>query len=143
MKIKVLSGIERYENQLTDRLKVTASFLTRLHQKFPDTDLFCFEFYDAKVLMNVGINSVHPPKSNGPIRSANLPGKFGLGLQYASYNLEDTVEWEIKEEGSIALHSYLSSLFSTGFDFEQPAGKIHKYDRVFQIEELRSLFQIK
>ena len=93
MKIKVLSGIERYENQLTDRLKVTASFLTRLHQKFPDTDLFCFEFYDAKVLILDEPTAVLTPQETDELlRNMKKLKAKGTSIVFITHKLREVKE---------------------------------------------------
>lgn len=144
MKILVPTYVAKYEGDLSDRLKVTVSFIARLHRKYKGPDIFMFDFYDAKILMDVGVCSVHPPKSQEPLLCGNYgDNKYAIGLRGAKgRSMVDLVEWEIHSETDIALHTYLTSLFYTDFDFEGEFVQRRKRERRFSSTQLKELFNL-
>lgn len=145
MKIPIPKYLASYEDQLSDRLKVTVSFLAKLHRRYKGIDIFMFYFYDAKVLMDVGLCSVHPPKSQGPILCGNYGHeRFALGLINAKkQKMSETIEWEIEDETCIALHTYFNTLYYGDFDFEGDTYKIiNGRQRRFTSTQMKEMFNL-
>ena len=100
--------------------------------------------YDSKIIMGYPLCSVHPPKEVGPIKVGNLGDKIGLGLKWAQYNLEETVEWNITDESAIALYVYFQTLLKQDFDWEgNYVGLATKRKRRFSYPEMNEMFNLR